>query len=233
MRIPFVPVVTTAIIAAAACAVLLNAAAASASSLQASPHSSTQWEREISAFEKHDQASPPPKGAVVFVGSSSIRLWKDLGTTFLPKLVLNRGFGGSEIRDSTYFVSRIITPYQPRMVVLYAGDNDIAAGRTANETFNDFKEFAKAVRSQVPEAKIVFISIKPSPLRWKFVSIVEDANTQIKDFIHKQKHMVYIDVFHPMLGKDGQPRPEFYKEDKLHPTEACYALWRKIIGKYL
>ena len=196
-------------------------------------YSSAPFEPEIAAFEKRDLAAQPPKGAYLFVGSSSIRMWKDLETTFLPKQVINRGFGGSQIRDSTFFANRIIVPYQPKMVLLYAGDNDIAAGRTAAETFDDFKQFVQAVRAQLPNTKIAFISIKPSPSRWKFVSIDREANSLIKGFIRKQKRMDYIDVFTPMIGKDGLPIPEFYKEDKLHPTEACYTLWKGIIGKYL
>ena len=195
--------------------------------------SSSRWENEISAYEKQDAAHPPAKGGIVFVGSSSIRLWSNLETAFPRRNVLNRGFGGSEIRDSTFFVNRIITPYQPRMVVLYAGDNDIAAGRTAEQTAADFKEFAETVRAQLPETKIAFISIKPSPSRWKFVDTIRGANRKIKDYIRKQKRMVYINVFDAMLDEDGQPRPELYKADQLHPTEACYALWKQIIGKYL
>jgi lysophospholipase L1-like esterase len=196
-------------------------------------HSSTSFEPEIAAFEKRDQTSPPPKGAILFVGSSSIRMWNDLETTFLPRQVINRGFGGSEIRDSTFFAERIIVPYQPRMVLLYAGDNDIAAGRTADDVLEDFKQFVGKVRERLPDTKIAFISIKPSPSRWKFVGVIRDANKSIREYIRKQKRMVYINVFDAMLDPDGQPKPELYKEDKLHPTAACYVLWKKIIGPYL
>jgi len=119
------------------------------------------------------------------------------------------------------------------MVLLYAGDNDIAAGRTADDVLEDFKQFVLKVRAGLPGVKIAFISIKPSPSRWKLVSVVRDANRKIQDYIHQQKRMVYVNVFDAMLDSDGQPKPEFYKEDKLHPTPACYAVWKKIIGPYL
>jgi lysophospholipase L1-like esterase len=224
MRISFVPFVSMMVV----CAIVISDAQRAGSS-----HSSAPFESEILAYEKRDLTSQPPRGAFLFIGSSSIRMWNDLETVFLPKPVINRGFGGSEIRDSTFFADRIVVPYQPRMVLLYAGDNDIAAGRTADDVLEDFKQFVGKVRERLPDTKIGFISIKPSPSRWAVVDVVKDANKKIREYMRKQKRMAYIDVFSAMLGPDGQPKPELYKEDKLHPTAECYILWKKIIGSYL
>ncbi len=191
------------------------------------------WEPEISAFEKHDIQSPPPASPYLFIGSSSFRFWKDLETTFGPKPVMNRGFGGSEIRDSTHYIDRIVVPYRPRMVTLYAGDNDINSGRSADQVFNDFKQFVEEVRTKLPDVKIGFVSIKPSPSRWKYIETIKDANKRIRNYMRKQKRMVYIDIFTPTLGEDGNPRPEFFKEDKLHPSDAAYMMWRKVVAPYL
>ena len=194
---------------------------------------SLQFEPEIAAYEKRDKAEPPPTRAVLFVGSSSFRLWSDLETSFPKTKVINRGFGGSVIKDSTYYADRIVLPYHPRMVVLYAGDNDIAQGRTPEGVCADFVEFANKVRAGLPDVKIAYVSIKPCPLRWKLVDKVRDANSRIKRYIHTQKRMSYINVFDAQLGPDGQPIPELYREDGLHPTKACYQLWTKIIAPYL
>ena len=140
---------------------------------QAGPAS--KWEPKIRAFEESDRERPPPKGAVLFVGSSSIVGW-DL-PKYLPDLqVINRGFGGSQIADSTHFAERIIIPYKPRIVVLYAGDNDIAAGKRPERVWADFKAFVAKVHADLPEARIVFIAIKPSIARWKLVEKMRRAN---------------------------------------------------------
>src|SRR5882762_2255584 len=122
-----------------------------------------KWEPEIQQFEKSDKKNPPPKGAVLFVGSSSIRMWKSLAQDFPGIEVINRGFGGSEIADSTFYVDRIVIPYRPKIVILYAGDNDLANVKTPQQVFGDYKAFVSRVQRKLPATKIAFISIKPSP----------------------------------------------------------------------
>lgn len=194
---------------------------------------STKWESEIRAFEASDRTNPPPTGAVLFIGSSSIRLWKSLAQDFPGFKVLNRGFGGSQITDSTAFADRIVLPYKPKVIVLYAGDNDIAAGKSQEQVLADFKAFVHKVRGGLPRARIVFLSIKPSPSRWQFAEKIRAANELVENFCKRGKRLTYIDVFNPMLGGDGRPRAELFGEDKLHMNARGYALWTAIIGPRL
>jgi hypothetical protein len=128
----------------------------------------SRWEKDIAAFEMKDKESPPPKGAVLFAGSSSIRLW-DLKKSFPTLEAINRGFGGSQIADTTHFAPRIILKTEPRIIVLYAGDNDLAAGKKPDQVSKDFQAFAQVVHKQLPKTRIVFVAIKPSPARWHLV----------------------------------------------------------------
>jgi len=190
---------------------------------------SSKWESEIKAFEAADKTNPPPHGAVLFIGSSSIRQWKTLAEDFQEYKVINRGFGGSQIIDSVAFVDRIVIPYKPRMILLYAGDNDIAAGRSPEQVLADFKAFTRKVRPSLSETKVAFISIKPSPSRWEFAEKIKAANRLIEDFCKQDERLIYVDVFNPMLGADGKPRPELFVEDRLHLNHKGYALWTAMI----
>src|SRR5262249_45329780 len=172
------------------------------------------FEAEIRAFEASDKANPPPSGAIVFIGSSSIRLWKTLAQDFPEYKVLNRGFGGSQIADAVQFADRIVLPYKPSMVVFYAGGNDINAGKSPEQVFADFKEFVEKVRSGLPTTRFAYISIAPNPARWKQVEKVKTANGLMEAYC-KANHLTFINVFPHMLGPDGQPRPELYVEDRL------------------
>lgn len=191
-----------------------------------------KWEAEIKNFEESDRQSPPAKSGVLFIGSSSIRLWQSLAEDFPKTKVINRGFGGSEIADSTFYVERIVVPYRPKMVVLYAGDNDLANGKTPRQVFEDYKAFVSRVRGKLPAAKIAFISIKPSPSRAALLQSQKDANALIKEYASRDKRLIYIDVFTPMLGDDGKPRPELFGLDELHMNKEGYGLWKSVIAPY-
>ncbi|HTD86539.1 MAG TPA: SGNH/GDSL hydrolase family protein [Candidatus Binatia bacterium] len=192
-----------------------------------------RFEGEILAFEASDRTNPPPKRAAVFVGSSSIRLWKTLAQDFPKQHVINRGFGGSEISDSVNYARRIVIPYQPRLVVMYAGGNDIHNGKTPERVFADFTNFVTTVHAALPRTRIAYISIAPNPARWVEVDKVRAANGLIADYVRRQRNMQFIDVFPHMLGADGQPRPEIYGPDRLHMNEHGYVLWRDIVKRYL
>ncbi len=192
-----------------------------------------QWEPEIRKFEEADRQSPPKPGAVVFVGSSSIRMWESLAEDFPSTYVLNRGFGGSAIADSTHFAGRVVTPYRPRLVVLYAGDNDLANGRTPDQVLADFEAFVARVRGDLPDVKIAFVSIKPSPARVALLEKAREANAKVEGFAKGQKGITYVDVFTPMLGKDGKPRGELFGPDGLHMNRTGYELWKTLIAPYL
>lgn len=192
-----------------------------------------KWENDIATFEKADREHPPEKGGIVFVGSSSIRLWKTLAQDFPGLPVLNRGFGGSEVADSVNFAERIVIPYAPRQVLLYAGGNDLAAGKSPEKVIADFKEFAGKIRAALPDAEIDYLSIAGNPSRWGHVEKVRAVNSAIEAWIKEQKGMKYIDVFSKMLGADGLPKPEIFVEDKLHMNAAGYAIWKEVVGPFL
>lgn len=191
-----------------------------------------RWEKDIAAFEKKDQEKAPPQGAVLFAGSSSIRLWK-VEKSFPDVEVINRGFGGSQIDDSTHFAPRIILKYRPRVVVFYAGDNDVAAGKKPEQVLADFKAFAEVVHKELPKTKTVFISIKPSIARAKLLDTQKQANALVEEFCKTDKRLVYLDVVKPMLDGEGKPKPELFVKDGLHLSEAGYELWTALLKPHL
>lgn len=170
---------------------------------------------------------------MLFVGSSSVRLWKTLPQDFPKHRVINRGFGGSELSDSVHYAKRIVILYKPRMIVMYAGGNDIHRGKTPERVLSDFKTFVATVHASLPRTKIAWISIAPNPARWSEVDKVRAANALVADFARRHKRVEYIDVFSHMLGPDGLPRPEIFAADRLHMNEQGYALWTRIVKRYL
>ncbi len=192
-----------------------------------------RWEAEIRAMEAADAAAPPAKGGIVFIGSSSIRLWKTLADDFPGLPVVNRGFGGSQMADSTFFAPRILLPLEPRLVVVYSGGNDINAGRTAAEVEAAFRAFVARVHETLPATRIAYISIAGNPARWAQVDRVKDANARIAAFARTDPRLAFIDVFPHMLGADGLPRPEIFVADRLHMNAEGYKIWKKVVGPYL
>ena len=207
----------------------IGAFALAVGSSVAQPTNLAKWEKEISAFEASDKTNPPPREPILFVGSSSIRLWKSLAAAFSAHKVINRGFGGSQIDDSIALADRIIVPYQPKLIVFYAGDNAIANGKSPDQVFADFQTFVNKVHRALPKTRIAFISIKPSPSRWNLADKQKAANQLIKALCEKEKQLSYIDVFTPMLGANGEPRPELFVDDKLHLNAKGYELWESVI----
>ncbi|GMU91006.1 MAG: hypothetical protein AMXMBFR4_00640 [Candidatus Hydrogenedentota bacterium] len=190
------------------------------------------WESQIKEFEAQDRQQPPPEGAILFVGGSSIRLW-DVEQSFPNLKVIRRGFGGSLVRDSTYYADRIVIPYKPKTIVLYAGDNDIASGITAEQVFGDFQAFCEKVHTALPDARILFLSIKPSVKRWALYDEMKKANTLISDYANALEQVEFVDVGTPMLGDDGKPRADLFLEDGLHLNENGYKLWTSILAPKL
>lgn len=194
--------------------------------------SSADWEQDMQRFAAQDALAPPPRGAVLFVGSSSIRMWDTLAADFPQVQVLNRGFGGSEIRDSTWYAERLILPHGPRQVLLYAGDNDLFSGRSPVQLRDDFREFVRKLRRAQPGLRIAYISNKPSPSRAQLLDAQRQANALIAAEAQRLD-VDFIDVFTPMLDATGQPRAELFLADRLHMNAAGYALWREVIGPHL
>jgi lysophospholipase L1-like esterase len=193
--------------------------------------STAKWETEIRAFEAGDRTNPPVKHGILFIGSSSIRLWKTLAKDFPGEPVINRGFGGSRIADSTALADRIIFPYEPRTIVFYAGDNDIAQGHTPEQVAADYQAFVQTVRARLPDTRIAFISIKPSPIRWNLRDRIESANRQIAAM--KGDGLIFIDSYNAMLGADGKPRAEMFAADRLHMNATGYRLWTTLVKAQL
>jgi lysophospholipase L1-like esterase len=187
------------------------------------------WETSIEAYEASDAQSSPAPGSIVFVGSSSILLWETLGGDMAPMPVLNRGFGGSVIANVTHFADRIVLPYEPSGIVLYAGDNDIAFGLSADCALRDFEAFVEHIQAAALDTPIYFISIKPSPSRMDLWTDMERANQLIEARTTTNAALHFIDVSGAMLDQQGQAVPELFVEDGLHMNAAGYQLWTSII----
>jgi GDSL-like Lipase/Acylhydrolase family len=187
-------------------------------------HNFAQWEKEIAAFEQSDLTNPPPKYGVEFIGSSMIRRWNTLAQDFPDQPVFNRGFGGSEIVDSTHFAPRIIFPYAPRMIVFRAGGNDLWAGKSPEQVFADFQEFITTVHAKLPSTEIVFISWSPTPSRWKQHEQEKELNWLIENFVRQTPHLKYVETYDLPLGTDGLPRPDLFVADQLHFNAEGYKL---------
>jgi lysophospholipase L1-like esterase len=209
-------------------------AQAVAPAAKASPAvSSARWEKDIRAYEEADKTSAPPQGAIVFIGSSSTRRWKTLAEDFREYPVINRGFGGSQIIDSVYYADRIVIPYRPRLVVLQAGSNDINAGKKAEQVLADFKAFVARVRAELPDVRIAFTSISPSPSRWAQADEQKKANRLIEEYVRAGKNLDYIDLWDQFLGLDGKPREDLFIEDRLHNNAAGYKIRAEVVRPHL
>ena len=239
---PFVPMKRriARLAVAACCGLAASAYAASApapttsTEPTASTPSGSRWAMTFATFDADDAAHPRAPGGVLFVGSSSIRLWSDLEAQFanLP-VVINRGFGGSQLSDCVRNLSRLVLPYRPRAVLVYAGDNDLAAGVAPRDVLRRFTAFVDGIHAELPWTKIVYISIKPSPARARLLPEIREANDLIRDYAARADGVEYADVFSPMLDANGKPRRELFRGDALHLNPQGYALWKGIIAPYV
>jgi len=190
------------------------------------------WD-DIQVIKKYDAIYNPPSNPILFIGSSSIRLW-NLYSTFPKHVVLNRSFGSSEVNDIINYANDIIFPYQPRQIVIYVGENDlIVEGTTADSIFSRTKQLFRIIQNKLPEVSIVYLSIKPSPSREVYLNMAEASNTLIKNYIQTQKNITYVDIFYPMLNKQGKPRPELFKVDMLHMNQKGYKIWKRKVKRHL
>lgn len=192
-----------------------------------------QWEPEIQQFEAADRRQAPPPGGVVFTGSSTIRLWDTLAQDFAGTPVLNRGFGGSQMVDALHFADRIILPYKPRLVLVYAGDNDLAAGVSPEQVLANYRALVERIHRALPTTRVGYLTIKPSPSRWELAAKMKATNELIRAYTASDPRLLYIDTFTPMLDPNGQPRPELFREDMLHMNPRGYAIWKTIVAPYL
>lgn len=195
----------------------------------------SRWRSEIEALLDADRRQAPPLGGVLFVGSSTIRLWKGLEHTFADQAptVLRRGLGGSRLSEWPELVPWLVTRYLPTQVIVYAGENDIAEGAQPAEVLAAFVRFVQAVQAERPGTPIAFVSIKPSPLRAAQTAAMREANLLVQTWVLAQEGLDYIDVHTPMLDNDGRARTELFVRDRLHLSPEGYALWRQVISAHL
>jgi lysophospholipase L1-like esterase len=189
-------------------------------------------ERAIAAFETRDAENPPAKGGILFVGSSSIRFWKT-AECFPEYDIINRGFGGSQTSDVVQYMDRIVLPYEPRLIVLYVGDNDIAAGKSPEQVVADTTSFISRVHDALPETRIVYIATKPSLARWRLIDPMRAVNASIRKLAEDTPYVEFVDIDAPMLGADGKPRAELFIADGLHLSDAGYRLWSDLVRPHL
>ena len=191
-----------------------------------------RWEGAISEFEDWDRKNSTPKDAVLFTGSSSIVAWST-SRDFPQYPVINRGFGGSHLSDVNHFFARIVAAYRPRVIVLYAGDNDIADGKSPQRIHDDYEVFVGLVRNELPHTHVIFISIKPSLARWSAWPRMRQANSLIRELSDHHEHLHFADIATPMLGPDGKPRPGLFAEDGLHLGDEGYRLWTSVVTPFI
>lgn len=192
-----------------------------------------KWEQKMKRYERADSINPPSKGVILFVGSSTVENWKSLAKDFPGKDVLNRGVSGTKTIDLINYKDRLITPYHPKQIFIYEGDNDIGYKWTPEEILFQIKKLFFILREEKPEAELIFISIKPSVRRLKDTERIEKTNALIKEFVEQQENAAYADVYTPMFTPEGELYPEHYREDGLHLTPEGYAVWKEVISKYI
>jgi len=191
------------------------------------------WEKDIAAFEAADRSNPAPTNAVLFIGSSNIRMWNTLARDFPEQPVIQRGFGGCRLSDVAHFADRIAIPYAPRLIVVSAGGNDLHQGLPPESVFSSFTQFVVAVRAALPATRIAFMSISPCRARWSEAAAQQKANGLIKAFVESGQNLDYIDTYGAMLGPDGLPRQELFIEDQLHHNAEGNRLRAELVRPHL
>ena len=205
----------------------------SATTLMDQEKSLDRWEKEIKTIEERIADGTSPQDAVLFVGSSSIRKWK-LEESFPDLKTANHGFGGSQLADSLHFFDRIVVPVRPSVIVIYAGDNDIASGKTSAMVCDDFRAFVEKVEQQLPDCrKVLYLSIKPSIKRWALAEKLQDANTSIRKVCESNPRLGFVDVWAPMLDAEAMPRADLFVEDGLHLNDQGYTVWSNALRPHL
>ncbi|MBI2511145.1 MAG: hypothetical protein HYV96_04155 [Opitutae bacterium] len=211
--------------ALAACLVVATSFAAFA----AEPVATADWSADMAAFAAQDAATPSAPDCVLFVGSSSIRLWKTLKEDFPGLPVVNRGFGGSQIADALVHFDRLVLPHRPRLIVFYSGTNDIKAGKSPEQVGQDFELFCAKVHAARPEARILFVSLQYAPARWNLREQMAAVNGAVEKFCAADPRRAFVDTNPAMLRADGTPDESLYSADRLHMAPAGYAVWTRLL----
>lgn len=191
------------------------------------------FDSEVHAFALHDLAYPPVPHPVLCVGSSSFRLWPDMQSAFPNWPLLNRGFGGSQMSDLLNFFSDIVTPYHPRLILVYEGDNDLAAGHSLEDILIGFNLFLHRCKIEVPGTPVAILAVKPSPLRRSLLNTQRQLNTGLQRLANASDQVYFVDTFTPLLDSSGLPSPDYFQSDRLHLNPRGYSVWQKVIGDFL
>jgi lysophospholipase L1-like esterase len=192
----------------------------------------TRFKKDIDAFMKWDSKNSPAENAVLFVGSSSIVMW-ETNEAFGEYPVINRGFGGSHISDVIYYYDKVIQGYDPALIVFYAGDNDAASGKAAEQILEDYKYLLSRIRKDYPEVPFIYLPIKPTSSRWKYWDEMKKTNRLIREFNKQKENLYYVDTATALLTPKGLPNDELFLKDKLHMNEKGYNLWNEILRVHL
>jgi len=190
--------------------------------------------KEIQEFKKLDQTNGIPKKPILFLGSSSFTYWKDVNDYFPGKTIINRGFGGSRLLDLNNYSEELLTPYNPKQIVIYCGENDIATDNPSSaEVLERFKTFFGKIRAKYPKVPVAYVSIKYSPSREQFWPQMKELNESIEAYLKTQKRAKFIDITKVMNDENGNVRTDIFKEDMLHMKPVGYRLWAKVMEPYL
>jgi hypothetical protein len=204
-------------------------------STQLHAQTSFPFDNEIREFTHQDSLNPPAKDGILFIGSSSIRKWTDLEQRFAGKPIIRRGVGGCELWQLVdYFTPYILFPYHPRKIFIYAGENDIAGGKSGKFVFEQFEKLWILINKKLPGADVYFMSIKPSPSRAKFFGEVEIANKLIKNYLANKPNSTFVDVSTVIL-KDNSTVSDstLFEPDYLHLNSKGYDRWQKVLEPYI
>jgi lysophospholipase L1-like esterase len=192
----------------------------------------TRFNDQVKQINKEN---PPQnnQNAIVFTGSSTIRMWKSLPEDFPKHQIVNSGFGGSQASDLLYYLDELVLDYKPSKVFIYEGDNDISGGKSSEEILVTYELITNKIQEAVPGVEIILISPKPSVARWELKDKYNDLNSKLKKFSKGKKNVKFADLWKPMLDKDKEPMKDIFIKDNLHMNQKGYAIWAKTIKKYL
>lgn len=191
-----------------------------------------RWTKALAEFDAADRAVPLQQGEILFIGSSTIVGW-DTARAFPGVRSLNRGVWSSSLSEAVQRIDRLVFPYAPRLVVLYAGENDINGGATSEQVAVEFERFVMTVQAKLPQTRIVFIGLKPTPQRWSQIHRMRMANDLIRQYCEHDDRLAFLDVDGVMLGWDEKPRKELFQEDGLHLSAQGYQLWNVLLRPFM
>ncbi len=191
-----------------------------------------RFSKQIETFIQWDKKNSYSENAILFVGSSSIRLW-NTAISFPNLKIINRGFGGSQISDVIHYYKQVVMKYRPSKIVFYAGDNDIAAGKSADQVLKDYKLFVSKVEQDFPKAEIFYLPIKPSLSRWPLWPKMASANEMIKQFVKSKLNLFYVETTSAMLNETNEPNPDLLIDDGLHLNKKGYQIWTRILLPFI